>query len=96
MSTGEAARKGLILVASGQGILPVEDTRDSAFFGSALKRIPLLRDGKRTYRTYCAFSKKDNPGRYMEPFAALLNAQFAGGHDCISCTYTSFQVFETK
>ena len=77
----ETLQDARILVASGQGILPVEDTRDSAFFGSALKRIPLLRDGKQAYRTYCAFWKKDNPGRYMEPFAALLKAQFADGRN---------------
>lgn len=70
-----------ILVASGQGILPIEGAQGSEFFGSALKRIPLLREGKQAYRTYCAFWKKDNPGRYMEPFAALLKARFAGSRD---------------
>ena len=60
-----------------QGVMPIEGIADSVFFGSALKRIPLTHDGEQVRRTYCAFWKKDNPGRYMEPFAALLKAQFA-------------------
>ena len=77
----ETLQDARILVASGRGILPVEGARDSGFFGSALKRIPLTRDGEQVRRTYCAFWKKDNPGKWMEPFAALLKAQFADNSD---------------
>ena len=76
----ETLQDARVLVASGQGVLPIEGAQDSELFGSALNRIPLLREGKQICRTYCAFWKKDNPGRYMEPFAALLKAQFAGGN----------------
>ena len=77
----ENLQQARIMTASNQGVMPIEGAADSAFFGSALKRIPLTRDGEQVRRTYCAFWKKDNPGQYMKPFAALLKAQFAAYAD---------------
>ena len=77
----ESIQQARMIAASNQGVMPIEGAEDSVYFGSALKRIPLLRDGKQVRRTYCAFWKKDNPGPYMEPFAALLKAQFADHAD---------------
>ncbi len=77
----ETLQDARILVASGRGVMPIEGAADSVFFGSALKRIPLTRDGEQVRRTYCAFWRKDNPGEYMEPFAALLKAQFKNNDD---------------
>ena len=72
----EDLQSARILVAAGRGVLPIEGVRDSGFFGSAMKRIPLLRDGEQVRRTYCAFWKRDNPREYMEPFAEILRNLF--------------------
>ena len=77
----ESIQQARIMTASNQGVMPIEGAADSVFFGSALKRIPLTRDGEQVRRTYCAFWRKDNPGEYMEPFAALLKAQFKNNDD---------------
>lgn len=75
----ESLQDARILVAAGRGVLPVEGTWDQGGPGPAPERIPLLRDGDPVRRTYCAFWKKDHPGRWTEPFASLLKAQFDAG-----------------
>lgn len=43
---------------------------------SAVKRIPLTRNGEPITKTYYAFWKKDNSGYYIEDFADILSREF--------------------
>lgn len=71
--TLQAAR---VMAVSNRGVLPVEGPNGDSFFGATLRRIPLTRDGTLLRRTYCAFWKKDNPGRYAGEFAGLLQSMY--------------------
>ena len=56
--------------------MPVEGAGGDSFFGTAIKRIPLLRGDKQIPRNYCAFWKKDTSGYYVEEFAEILKSMF--------------------
>ncbi|MDY4610465.1 MAG: LysR family transcriptional regulator [Sphaerochaetaceae bacterium] len=73
----EAAR---LMVVGGKGFLPIEGGEQPPQFGSSLRRIPLLREGKPIRRTYCAFWKADNSGYYIEDFADILKSKFTNGN----------------
>ena len=64
------------MAVSNRGVLPVEGPNGDSFFGATLRRIPLTRDGTLLRRTYCAFWKKDNPGRYAGEFSGLLQSMY--------------------
>lgn len=72
----ETLQKARILVVSNRGVMPIEGVKDSAYFGSGIRRVPLYRGGKAMTRNYCAFWKEDNSGFYVEAFAEMLKAQF--------------------
>ena len=72
----ETLQKARILVVSNRGVMPIEGVKDSAYFGSGIRRVPLFRGGKAMTRNYCAFWKEDNSGFYVEAFAEMLKAQF--------------------
>ncbi len=42
----------------------------------AVSRIPLVRNSEPVTKTYCAFWKKDNPGKYTKEFADILKEEF--------------------
>ncbi len=65
-----------VMVVSNRGVMPVEGPIGDAFFGAAMKRMPLLRGDTEIKRTYCAFWKKDNSGFYIEEFAEILKSLF--------------------
>ena len=65
-----------LLVASGRGFLPLEDTRDDIYFDTAIARIPLTRKGEKITRKYCAFWSMENSGYYIEEFGDMLKEQF--------------------
>ncbi len=75
----ENLKEARMLVVSGRGVMPIEGGSHPAQLGGALCRIPLTRNGKPIRHKYCAFWKTDNSGRYVEAFAEMLKAQFAGG-----------------
>lgn len=65
-----------VMVASGRGFLPVEGVPAGDPGQELIARIPLFRRGLPVCRTYCAFWKKDNAGRLVEEFSAVLKEQF--------------------
>lgn len=65
-----------VMVVSNRGVMPVEGVHSDSFFGAALKRIPLTRDGVQLKRNYCAFWKKDNSGYLVEEFADILQSMY--------------------
>ena len=73
----ETIQEARVMVVSNRGVLPMEGRQSEAFYGATLKRILLLRGGSPIHRTYCAFWKKDNGNKQIEPFARLLKEQFA-------------------
>ncbi len=66
-----------LLVAGGQGFMPVEGAGNLPESTAALRRIRLTRRGKTIRRNYCAFWKVDNSGSYVEAFAEILKSKFA-------------------
>lgn len=74
----ENLEEARLMVIGHKGFLPVEGTGQAAPAGTSIVRIPLVRGEEPILRNYCAFWKKDNSGGYVEEFARLLKAQFAG------------------
>ncbi len=66
-----------IMVASQRGFLPIEGIKDSHHdSSSAIRHIPLLRNGSPVTKNYCAFWKKENTGFHLEEFARILKNRF--------------------
>ena len=74
----ETMQEARLKIITGQGYLPVDVIGEQAWFDTAVTRLPLVRSGQPVRKTYCAFWRKDNSGYYIEEFAELLKAQFAG------------------
>lgn len=74
----ENMEEARLMVISRKGFLPVEGASALPTMGTAIVRLPLVRGEEPIMRNYCAFWKKDNSGYYVEGFAELLKAQFAG------------------
>lgn len=72
----DTLQRARMMVVVGQGVMPIEGVRDSAYYGSGIRRVPLYRNDKPLTRNYCAFWKEDNSGYYVEEFADMLKAQF--------------------
>jgi len=72
----ETAQEAQVLVVSNKGILPVELCGSEQQFGSAMKRVPLLRDGGQIERNLCAFRKRENHGQAVVEFERLLVREF--------------------
>lgn len=66
-----------LMIVTGRGYMPVDVIGEQTWFDSAVKRIPLTRNGEPVTKTYCAFWKKDNSGFYVEDFAEMLQEEFA-------------------
>lgn len=71
----ENLEEARLMVIGRKGFLPVEGTDQAA--GTAIVRIPLVRDGAPILRNYCAFWRKNHSGGYVEEFAGLLKEEFA-------------------
>ena len=65
-----------LMIVTGRGYMPVDVIGEQAWFDSAVRRIPLTRNGEPVTKTYCAFWKKDNSGFYVEDFAEMLQTEF--------------------
>ena len=72
----ESLQAARVMIVSNRGVMPVEGPNSDAWFGAAIKRLPLLRGESQITRKYCAFWKKDNSGYYIEAFAEILKSMF--------------------
>lgn len=72
----ESLEEARLLVVSGQGFLPVEETSIAANLSASIRRIPLYRGKEQITRNYCLFWKKENSGYYIEEFADILKSKF--------------------
>ena len=70
-------REARVMLAANRGVMPIEGVGAGEWFGSALKRVPLLRAGEQIRRNYCAFWKKENACAHTVVFADILKEQFA-------------------
>ena len=72
----ETTQEAHVLVVSNKGVLPVELSGSEQQFGSAVKRVPLLRGDSRIERKLCAFRKRENHGQTVVEFERLLVQEF--------------------
>lgn len=72
----ENLEEARMMVISGQGFLPVEDSGPVMGSGASICRVPLCREEKQMVRNYCLFWKKNNSGYYVEEFADILKNKF--------------------
>ena len=70
----ENMEEARLMVIGRKGFLPVEGASAEPVLG--VVRLPLVRSGQPILRNYCAFWRRENAGRYVETFAALLQAEF--------------------
>ena len=72
----ETAQEAHVLVVSNKGVLPVELSGSEQQFGSAVKRVPLLRGDSQIIRNLCAFRKRENHSQAVVEFERLLVHEF--------------------
>lgn len=72
----DSLQEARLMLLTGQGYMPIDVIGEQEWFDSAVKRIPLVRNGVPVTKTYCGFWKKDNSGYYIEAFAEMLKAEF--------------------
>lgn len=72
----ENLQEARVLVVANKGVMPIELGRSEHYFGSAMKRVPLLRGGRRLPRNLCAFRKKENDLPALLEFEKLLAERF--------------------
>ena len=72
----DSLQEARLMIITGQGYTPVDVIVEQEWFDSAVRRIPLTRNGEPVTKTYCAFWKKDNSGFYIEDFADILKDNF--------------------
>lgn len=73
----DSLQEARLMLLTEQGYMPVDVLGEQTYLDSAVKRIPLLRNGEPITKNYCVFWKKDNSGYYIEEFAEMLKAEFA-------------------
>lgn len=73
----DSLQEARLMLLTEQGYMPVDVLGEQTCLDSAVKRIPLLRNGEPVTKNYCVFWKKDNSGYYIEEFAEMLKAEFA-------------------
>ena len=72
----ENLQEARVMVVANKGVMPVELSGGETFFGSAMKRLPLLRGGSQVTRNLCAFRKKSNDGPILQELEQILVEQF--------------------
>lgn len=72
----ETLAEARLLVASGQGFLPVVE-KNGSIPDDIIRRLPLYRNGAPITQKLCLFWKKENSGYYVESFADCLKTCFA-------------------
>lgn len=68
----ENLEEGRLMVAGNRGFLPIESVGTLPPPGTAVKRLPIVRNGRRLERNYCVFWLKEHTNYYMEEFADIL------------------------
>lgn len=72
----ENPQEAHVMVVANKGVMPVELSGSEPYFGSAMKRVPLLRKGSQIVRNLCAFRKKENDSAALLEFEELLVERF--------------------
>ena len=72
----ESLQKARIMVVANKGVMPIELIGNEQYFGSAMKRVPLLRGGVQITRNLCAFRKKENDNPPLCEFEQMLAERF--------------------
>lgn len=73
VDTIEEAR---LMVVGNKGFMPIEGGELPVQYQANIVRIPLVREGSRMKRIYCAFWKIENSGYFVEAFSEILKAKF--------------------
>ena len=73
----DSLQEARLMIITGQGYAPVDVIGEQVWFDSAVKRIPLMRNGEPVTKAYCAFWRKDNSGYYIEEFFDMLKTEFS-------------------
>lgn len=68
----ENLEEGRLMVAGNRGFLPIESAGTLPPPGAAIKRLPILQNGRRLQRNYCVFWLKEHTNYYIEEFAEIL------------------------
>ena len=73
----ESLQEARVMVVANKGVMPIELSGSEPYFGSAMKRVPLLRGDSQIVRNLCAFRKRENQGAAVTEFERLLVQEFA-------------------
>lgn len=76
----ESLEEGRLMVAGNRGFLPVESMGTLPPAGAAVRRLPIMQDGRPLERNYCLFWLKERTGYYIEEFAEMLRGLLQGGN----------------
>lgn len=76
MLFAEGLEEARLMVVGGQGFLPVDGGQRPEEYADLIVSLPLCRNGEPILVNTCAFWKKQNTNRFIEPFIALLKEQF--------------------
>lgn len=68
----ENLEEGRLMVAGNRGFLPVENVGTLPPPGPAVRRLPIMQNGRRLERNYCVFWLREQTDYYIEEFAELL------------------------
>lgn len=72
----ENLQEARVMVVANKGVMPIELSGSERYFGSAMKRVPLLRNGSQITRNLCAFRKKENDSPTLREFEEMLVERF--------------------
>lgn len=68
----ENLEEGRLMVAGNRGFLPVESVGTLPPPGAAVKRLPIVQNGRQLKKNYCVFWLKEHTNYYIEEFAEIL------------------------
>lgn len=74
----ENLEEGRLMVAGNRGFLPIESVGTLPPPGAAVKRLPIMENGKQLQRNYCLFWVKEHTSYYIEEFAETLRKLLKG------------------
>ena len=68
----ENLEEGRLMVAGNRGFLPIESVGTLPPPGAAVRRLPIVQNGRKLQRNYCVFWRKEQTNYYIEEFAQML------------------------
>ena len=68
----ENLEEGRLMVAGNRGFLPIESVGTLPPPGAAIRRLPIVQNGRKLQRNYCVFWRKEQTNYYIEEFAQML------------------------